>query len=292
MTRAAPKSVARQGILLMITAVFFLAGLDATAKYLMQSYDVVQVLWVRYAGQTVIVMLVLGRNLPQALKTAHPGLQLVRSLFLFVATTFFFLGVANIDLAAAVAVLQVNPLIVTVGAYLVLGERFGWRRLLGVVGGLAGALVVIRPGSSVFSPYALLPLLAAASYASYAISTRLLSRDESVWTNLFYTTAVGCILATVAVPFFWKTPDIEGIALMAMAGVLATIGQYFIIRSLFAAEASVVAPFGYASLVFAAILGVIVFGEVPDPWTCVGALMIVGSGVYVWHRESVKAKVR
>ena len=272
----------------MVTAVFFLAGLDAVAKFLMQTYDVVQVVWVRYAGQTIIVMLVLGRNLPQALQTRHPVIQLVRSLFLVIATATFFFGLTQIELAATVAILQVNPLFVSVGAYLVLGERFGWRRMLGVVGGLLGALIIIRPGTSVFSPYALLPLIAAASYASYSIATRLLSRDESVWTNLFYTTAVGCVLTTLAVPFFWTTPDLEGLVFMVIAGIFATLGQYFIIRALFAAEASVVAPFGYASLIFAAILGLAFFREIPDIWTAGGAALIVGSGVYVWHRESVK----
>ena len=180
-----------------------------------------------------------------------------------------------------------NPvrLIIAVAAYFLLGETLGFRKLLGVIAGMIGALIIIRPGSSLFDPYALFPLGAALGFTGYTIITRFLSRNESVWTSFLYSTLIGCAFATLVVPFYWTTPDPKDFALMLAAGILGAAGQYLIIRALFVAEASVVAPISYASLVFAAIYGIIVFEEFVDIWTWLGACVIALSGVYVWYLD-------
>jgi len=159
------------------------------------------------------------------------------------------------------------------------------RRIIGILAGLVGALIIIRPGGDLFTLYAALPLAASFFYASYVVSTRFLSRDESALTSLLYTSVFGTIAASIIVIPYWTTPDLLQAVMMLSMGVSAGIGHYFVIRSLSLAQAGAVAPFTYVGLIFATILGLVVFGEWPDAMTILGALVIVGSGLYVWRRE-------
>ena len=274
-----------QGIVMMIAAVFTFSMMDAIAKGLSARYEPLQVVWARYTCHTLVVFLWFAPRLTVLLRTDHLGLQLVRSAFLFGATFSFFTSIAHIGLAQAVAIFDVNPLVVTILAFLVLKERAGPRRILGVCIGLVGALIIIRPGTEIFSPYAALPLLGACCYAAYVISTRFLGRDENSLTSLLYTTLIGTVVASALVPTVWIMPTPFDAALMLGMGVIGGTGQYFLIRAFTLAEAGIVAPFTYVGLIFAVLFGYVIFGEVPDAMTFLGALVIVGSGLYVWHRE-------
>ena len=279
-----------QGILLMIMAMMFLTTMDSVIKYLSGAYHELQLVWIRYAGQTVIAVAFVAWKSPRAFKSRNLGMQVLRSLFLFFATVCFFFGLGNIGLAAATSILQSSPILVAVAAYFFLGESLGWRKLAGVLAGLIGVFVIIRPGTDVFNPYALFPAFAAAGFAGYTVVTRLLSKREDIWTSFFYTAALGGIVASILVPFFWTPPSLADAGLMIIVAMLGATGQFLIIRSLFLAEASIVAPFGYVSILFAAVAGMIVFNEYPDHWTYAGAAVIVLSGLYIWHRESRRSK--
>ena len=183
-----------------------------------------------------------------------------------------------------------SPLLITVAAYFVLGEGLGWRRVAGVFAGLAGALVIIRPGTEVFSPYALLAFAAALGFSGFAVTTRYLSRVESVWTSFAYTSLFGSLVATAIVPFYWSPLALSDLPLLVLVCVFASIGQYLLIRAFFIAEAGTVAPFGYTSLIFSAAFGMLLFDEFPDLWVCVGALVISVSGIYVLNRELKAAR--
>ena len=281
-------SSSTKAILVMILGIFFLTSMDAVAKGLSSRFDVMQIIWVRYLGQTLLAAFLILRRPGIRLRTESPILQLLRSAFLYVGSVSFFIGFSNIDLAAATAILQINPLIIAVASYLFLGEKFGWRRCLGITVGLAGALIIIRPGTAVFSPYALFPLIAAFSFSAFAIATRFLSRSEDIAASFFFTTALGTILATFSVPFSWVTPELRDIGPMLLVALFGTLGQYFLIRALFLADASVVSPFGYSALVFSAMYGMVFFDEYPDFWTWVGAAVVAGSGLYIWRREVSK----
>jgi drug/metabolite transporter (DMT)-like permease len=280
---------AAQGILLMLLAVLIFTLMDALAKALTPLYGTVQTVWARYVGQTVIVALLLGRRLGPALRTRYPGLQALRSVFQFGASALFFSALPFIGLAEATAVVDLNPVLITLGAALFLRERIGPRRLLGILTALAGAMIVIRPGGAVFSPYALLPLGAAFCYSGYALLTRLVGRDESVWTSLLYTALFGSLIASAVLPWHWTTPGGWGLAGLVAIGLVGAAGQLCLIRAFTLAEAAAVAPFGYVGLVFATVWGILFFGEYPDRWTIVGALVIAGAGLYVWHRETREA---
>ncbi|MCM2560989.1 DMT family transporter [Lutimaribacter sp. EGI FJ00013] len=283
MTRIGPNG---QAIALMITAIFFFSAMDATAKELARHTGPVPAIWARYAGQATVVLILVAPRLATVARTRYPWLQLARSVFLMFGTTFFFFGVANIGLAEATAIMDINPVLITLGAALFLNEKIGMRRAVGIAVSLVGALIIIRPGSDVFSPYAILPLVAAVSYSAYNITTRFVGRNESPWTSLLYTALFGAVIFSVIVPFYWQSPGPAGWRLMAMLALFGTLSQLCLIKALGLGEASMLAPFAYAGLLFATIWGILFFDEFPDLWTILGALLIVVAGIYVWYRET------
>lgn len=274
-----------QGIVLMSGAMAVLALMDSFAKLLMQTHDPLQVIWARYFCQSLVMVIWFAPRLHRLLVTRHIRLQLVRSAFLFCGTFFFFHALAHIGLADAAAIFDINPLIITVLAMILLKERVGPRRLSGVGLGLIGALIIIRPGSDVFSPFAILPALAACCIAGYVITTRFLGRDENVLTSLLYSTLIGTIAASFLVPPVWQTPSVQHAGLMMLLGLLGAAGHFLLIRAFTLADAAAIAPFSYVGLLFSVIYGYLFFDDLPDAMTFIGALVIVGSGLYVWHRE-------
>lgn len=269
----------------MVLGILGFTLMDATAKFLVQFYPAWQIVWVRYIGQVVLVAAFLNRNLFQALRTKHPKVQALRSLFQFGSTAFFFAGLAYIGLAEATAIADTNPVLITLGAALFLGERLGPRRIAGVAAAMVGALIVIRPGGDLFQPAALLPVGCAVCYAAHALATRWLGQSERGATSMLYSSLFGTIVTTATLPM-WIEP-VAWVHLPAFAAIalLGTFAQLFILRAFTTGEASAIAPFGYLGIVFATIWGMTLFGEYPDGWTILGALVIVGAGLYVWHRE-------
>lgn len=284
-----PSQITR-GVALMILAIFLFTAMDATAKGLVADYPAPQVIWVRFAGQLLLVLLILRHHLGPVLRTRFPVLHFWRSASQFGATTFFFLSLPHVGLAEATAIADINPVLITLGAALFLGERLGPRRVAGVVVALIGALIVIRPGAGVFTWWAVLPLLCAISYATSALLTRKIGAQESVWASMVYAALFGTILAGVALPFVWEPIATEDLWKFALIACLGTGAQLCIIRSFSIAEASVVAPFAYLGIVFAAFWGIVLYDHWPDQWTVIGALVIVGAGLYVWHRETKAAR--
>jgi len=275
-----------RGILLMIAAILLFTAMDATAKGLIQRYPAPQVIWVRFAGQLLIVLLILRRHFALVLRTRFPVLHFWRSASQFGATTFFFLSLPHIGLAEATAIADINPVLITLGAALFLGEKLGPRRLAGVVVALIGAMIVIRPGAGVFTWWALLPLLCAVSYATSALLTRKIGAQESVWASMVYAALFGTLVAGAALPLVWQPVATADLWLFGLVASLGTAAQLCIIRSFSITEASVVAPFAYLGIVFATGWGILLFDQWPDRWTLIGALVIVGAGLYVWHRET------
>jgi len=279
------------GMLLYILAIMTMSVMDLMAKILSEQLPVMQVVWARYAGQTALVTLFLLPRLGTVVRTRYPWLHFLRSLFLLLATTAFFFAISRMGLAEATAIIDVNPVLITLLAALFLGEKFGPRRALGIGAALIGALIIIRPGSAVFSATALLPFAAAICFASFAVTTRFLGRNESIWTSLFYTALLGAIVMSLLVVPVWTRPDATGLLMMIGIGLVSAIAQFLLIRALMLAEASAVAPFSYFGLLFATIWGVLFFDTFPDGPTMIGGAIIVSAGIYVWHRESRDARV-
>ncbi len=279
-------SVTAKAIILMVLAMAALTSMDALAKGLMTGYHPLQIVWVRFASQLGLSLLFLAPRLNTVLRTSNPGVQFLRSAFIFSATMFFFFGISHLQLATVAAIFEVGPLLITVLAFFILGEQVGLRRWMGVLAGLIGAAIIIRPGSDAFTLAALLPLGAAASYAGFVISTRMLALGESPWTSFLYTALFGTILASLIVPFVWQMPGLKDVPHMLAIGAFASIGHYLLIRALVLSEVSVLAPFGYFGLLFNALWGFLFFAEVPNAFTLSGSIVIVAAGLYVWHRET------
>ena len=274
----------------MILAILLFTAMDATAKGLIERYPAPQVVWARFAGQLLIVLVLLNARAPRMLQTRHPWLHMARSACQFGATGLFFLSLGHIGLAEATALTDINPVLITLGAALFLGERLGPRRLAGVFVALVGALIILRPGYGVFSPWALLPLGAAVCYTGNALLTRHLGPREPVWTSLLHASIFGTLVAALALPLVWVPISGPDLLLFALVGCLGTGAQLCIIRSFSMTEAAVVAPFAYLGIVFATFWGALLYDQWPDRWTVIGALVIVGAGLYVWHRETQSAR--
>lgn len=191
-----------RGMLAVMLAFLSFSVMDTVAKHLAETLHPFQVVWARYTSQMALILVILAPRLRQLLRTANPGLQLVRSALLFAATCLFFTGLSLMAFAEAASLMQTAPLFITALAAPLLGERVGWRRWAGVLVGLIGALIIIRPGLGVFQPAALFPLGAAVCLAAYQITTRMLSAADPIWTTMLYTAGVGTLIASALVPFF------------------------------------------------------------------------------------------
>lgn len=276
----------RKGILLMLFAVLLFTAMDALAKGLVQRYPTPQVVWARFAGQLLLVVIILNRRLPPVLRTRHTGLHIIRSVTQLGATGFFFASLNYIGLAEATALTDINPVLITLGAALFLGEKLGPRRIAGVLAAMIGAMVIIRPGLAVFTPAALLPLCCAVCYATSAVLTRKVGSQETAWTSMFYAALFGTVVTAALLPSVWVPVPLADLPLFVTVGCLGTAAQLALIRSFSLAEASSVAPFGYAGIVLATFWGIVLYGEYPDALTILGATIIVAAGLYVWHRET------
>ena len=272
-------------ILLMIGAVFCFASMDATAKYLMKEIGPAQTIWARYTVQALLVTVLILPKISIYGKTKYPKLQFVRSVALMMATTLFFFAFSRLGLAEASAIFNISPVLITLGAFLFLREQIGPRRLIGIIVSLLGALIIIRPGTGVFTIYALLPLGAAIFYSTYSLATRFVGTDESPWTSLFYSAIFGAICYSIYIAFYWNPMSSNAILLTIIIGLFGTAGHICLIRALTLGEASLVAPFIYINLLFTTTWGFVLFGNLPDFWTIVGALIIVAAGIYVWARD-------
>lgn len=281
----AQNNIAR-GIALMVAATLMFTLMDVCAKTLSTRVDTIQALWARYTVQMVVVTLLVAPRLRTVARTQRPGLQVFRAFALLATTGFFFFGFQKMSLIETTALMQISPIFIMVGAAVFLGERFGARRAVAAGVALLGAMIVLRPGSDAFTPYALLTLCGTVCYSSYALATRYAGQNEDVWTSLFYTGSVATVLLSVIVPFFWQPLEASDLPYMLGLGLLGTMGQLLLIRALSMAPASVLAPFTYVALIFSSLWGVMFFGHFPDAPVYIGALVIVGAGLYVWHRET------
>lgn len=274
------------GIGWMLVTVFWFVSLDTGAKYLLQSYPVLQVVWMRFAVALVFAVAAMGRGIGRDMASRKPSLQVLRSILLAVTTALFFLGIRTTPLATATTIMFLSPILVTLLSMPLLGEKVGVRRLGGVAVGFLGALIVVRPGLDGISAGALFLLAAAFTNSIYQLVTRHVRVYDPPATTLFYTALAGALVFAVPLPAYWVAPDgAAHWAIFVFVGVAGGIGHLCLIRAFRAAPASVVAPFTYAGLVWSTLFGLLFFAELPDAWTFVGAGLIVAAGLYIFHRE-------
>lgn len=275
-------------IMMIITTGGILAGMDVTAKYLALEVPILLVLWGRYFFHTVITFTVYAgkRRSFSFLRARRPGLQLIRAASLFGATSFMYVAITLMPLGDAAAIQFMAPVLVTVLSGLFLGEHVGPRRIVAVGVAFVGVLLVARPGSGVLGWTALLPVVTAVLLAVYMVMTRVIRTKDNPDTTTFYSTAVGALILTLIVPFYWQSLSTFEWGMMVTMGMAGAAGHFLLVKAFHSAEASMLAPFTYSQVVGAIIWGYLVFGDVPSSWTTAGATLIIGSGVYVWYRET------
>jgi drug/metabolite transporter (DMT)-like permease len=275
-----------RGILVTLAAMLLFGLMDAGSKYLSTRYPIAQIIWLRYVFTIPLLLLVLApKGLARHLRSARPGLQVLRSLLLvteigLVVWTFSLLPLADVH-----AVLALTPLVVTALSVPLLKEQVGPRRWAAVGAGFLGVLIVLRPGLGVMHPAALVALLAVLLYALYQILTRLAGRVDSSETSLLWQLVVGSLVLSFVVPFVWRPPAVQHWPLFVVVAALGGVGHYCLIKALQLAPASVVQPFTYTLLLWAVVIGFVGFGDLPDLWTLVGGAVIVAAGTYTAVRE-------
>ena len=284
-----PGSDQARGIALLLAAILGFTLMDATAKHLTQIYHPAQVIWARFIGNLLIFALIFRGAMLPLMRTRQPRTQFARAIMQLGSVGLFFTSLQYIGLAEATAIMDLNPVLITLGGALFLGERVGPRRLAGIAVALVGALLIIRPGLGVFQPAALLPLAGAFTYAAGALLTRMV-RSDSVATSVMWSAVVGTIASSIVVPMFWQPIAAGDLWAFGALAVFGTVSQYLLVKAFSAAEAGALAPFGYTGLIWAGLWGFVFFGQLPDVWTVTGAVIIVAAGLYVWSREARAAK--
>ena len=276
----------------MIAAVGVFTLMDTIAKYLSRWYPVPGIVWARYAlNLLILIAWFAARGELGRVRTIRPGIQLARGMLLAAATLIYFTSLTVLPLADAAAIAFVMPLFVAALAVPMLKERLDAPRVLAILVGLAGALIVVRPGTAVFTLYALLPMGMALCNALYQILTRKVAGVEHPLTSLMWGAIVGAVLFSAALPFAWKTPDQPGHwALLGVIGVLASVGHYLLIRAYDHASATLLAPYTYTAMIWAMLLGLLVFGHFPDGWSLAGIAVIVASGLFLATRQRLTVR--
>ncbi len=282
--KTAPQTL--KGMLLMVVGVLLLTINDAVTKHLVLSYPVGQVICLRQAATLLVlvpyVMLATGWG---ALRVVNwPG-QLMRGLLFIAGSVCIVWSLELLPLAMVITILFTIPIFVAVFSAPVLGERVGIHRWVAVIGGFAGVLIVMQPGAATFQWALLLPVAAAFINAFRDVLTRFLSRTETSVAILFWSNIILMAGAAASAPFGWEPVGMSAALWFVVAGVSNGAAHFFIIEALRAGEASAVAPVRYTALIWAALLGFVVWGEVPGLWLWAGAAVIVASSLYMIRAE-------
>ncbi|QPF86696.1 DMT family transporter [Bradyrhizobium genosp. L] len=288
---AAPARTDRpfKGIALILLSTVFLGTSDVTAKYLSKTLPSIEITWIRFVVFALIMLPTMLPGTPLfALRSKRPALHVLRGSALLGSSLLFITGLGFLPIAEASATSFVSPLFVTALSILFLGEKVGLRRWIATAVGLVGVFVILRPGTAAFHPAAFFPIVSAFAWAGTLIMTRMMSGSERPLTVMAYSAMTGVVIVSALVPFVWVAPSWHDIMFGILVGVASTAGQWIVVLAFRYGDASVLAPFSYTQLVWVSILGFLVFGELPDGWTVLGAGFIVASGLYTAHRERVR----
>lgn len=279
-----------RGIALMAAGMFLFSGVDTMGKVLTDTLHPIQIVWSRQFGLLLGVGILIFLRGRSVLHSAHPKLQISRGVLAACSATLFIVGVSYVPLADAVAISFVAPFLVTVMGALILKEPVGFRRWAAVTIGFIGTLIVMRPGMGVIHPAAGLIIIAAAAFALRQVLSRALAGGDRAQTTVAYTAIVSWSLLSIPLPFVWQTPATAlEIGLLVSMALLAAVAETLVIMALDTAQAVVVAPVQYTLLIWGTLYGFFVFGQLPDGWTWIGALIIMATGIYMLNRERLSA---
>lgn len=288
MTDMTAKSNTRLGIMFMIATTIVFAAQDGVSSHLASEYNVLMVVMIRYWFFAAFVITIARRNMGSvraAATTKQPILQIIRGAILAAEVCIMVIAFTKLGLIESHAVFTCYPLLVAALSGPILGETVGWRRWSAIGIGFVGVLIILQPGMAVFSPLAVIPLVSALLFALYGLLTRYVARGDSAATSFFWTGTTGAVIMTVVGAASWQPmtgPDWGWMAILCVSGAF---GHWLLIQCYDVAEASAVQPFAYLQLVFAAMIGVTIFGETIRTNVAIGAMIIIAAGLFTLWRE-------
>src|SRR4030081_3512393 len=283
-TAADERSARLAAIGLMLLSIFMFSFGDALGKFMVVTYSVGQLLWLRACAALIVLSPMIWRHRAEFMHLERPRLQLLRVTLSTLEVAAFFLATVYLPLADVVTYYLACPIFVTALSAIVLRARVGWRRWSAILIGFCGVLIALRPSSQTVSWPAMIALGGSLSFALLMLITRSLRATPDIVlasSQFMRSFALGALMS----PFGWVTPGIGSLGLCAAAGCISVCALLCGNRSLKLAPESVVVPYQYSMIVWAMMFGYLVFGDVPSPATVAGAAIIIGAGLYIFLRE-------
>ncbi len=276
-----------RGIMLIICAILIFGVQDAVAKILVQTWSPMQISMMRYWAFGLLSLLLVMRQAPlrQAFKSALPKWQIARGLLLVADIWCFAMAIRTVPLAELQSISMIYPLLVTLIAIPVLGERVGVFRISAILVGFVGVLVILRPGGLAIDEGVYFAITAMVFYGCYIVCTRKVAQVDSTATSMVYVGVIGLVLTSVVGVFFWQPMGWDGVLMAAVVMVTTVTAHTLMMIALRYAPASVLQPFNYLALPWAIVLSIVVFGHMIDFISFIGATIIVGAGLVIWARE-------
>lgn len=282
---------AGHAIALMILAMCLMASMDATSKWLVEDLAIPQILLVRFGIFLIVALALAGRRgFARTIRSERPGLQIIRSVVMLAEITVFIWAFSLLPLADVHAIAAISPLMATALAVPLLREKVSWHRWCAVVIGFIGVLIIVRPGSGVMGWAALVPLLAAFLWALLQVLIRKVGLEDSVETTALYSAAIAVVVMALFAPFTWQAPTPEQWGLLVLTGSLGSAGLLVLFKALQLGAASALQPFSYSMVLWATVLGFLIWGHFPDAWTLTGVAIVVAGGLYAFSRERAAAR--
>ena len=283
----------QSGYLFAISAFVVFASQDAISKHLAESYHPVMITFIRFWPFAAFAVFIAARapgGIRGALRTRHPVLQVLRGLLLVSQIAMAMGAFAEAGLVKSQAIFAASPLLVAILAVPLLGEKVGWRRMLAIVVGLVGVLVILSPTDGGFDHTLILPIINAVQMAFYSIATRIVGRDEQASTSFFYLGVVGWLAVSSIGPFYWQPVAGRDWIWFAIVSMTSIASHYFLITAYKRLDAIQIQPISYFQLVWASILGVVIFSEVLHWNVLIGSLIVVSAGLFTIWREAVRRR--
>jgi drug/metabolite transporter (DMT)-like permease len=277
-----PQMSGRAGIGLMIVATAVFGSQDALSRHLAAQYGILFVLVIRFWFFAVFVLVMSAfadGGIRRVASTAYPLLQILRGVTLVVQLVLLIEGFVQIGLVESHAIFSCCPLIVALLAAVVLGEQVPLARWAAIAAGAVGVMIILKPGTGVFTPAAVIVLAAAVIFAGYSVLTRLVARRDRPETSFFYTGVVPGLLLTCVAPFVWRSVAASDWVWMALLCLSGALGHFLLIKAYQLAEASTLQPFAYLQLVTASVLGMVIFGEAVTWTTALGTSIVIVAGL-------------
>lgn len=277
----------RLGIFLMILATLIFATQDGVSRFLAEKYNVITTMIIRFwfLASCIIVCFLFSQKARKLIKTEQPILQLVRSTILILEVFITVYSFTVVGLLTTSAIFSCYPLLAALFSVLILKETLTTNKLIAIIIGFCGILIIIQPGSTIFQSSSIIPLIGAILFALYGVLTRKAGLKDSSYTSFIWTGLTGGFLVTFLFPFFWKQIIGLDIVWIAILSVLGILGHFLLIKAFEVAEASAIQPFAFFHFVFASIIGIAIFSEQLTYSILLGSIIVIGSGVFYYSKE-------